>query len=143
MISQPCKGSLRPKIKLTSFTASRITQDDKSVVSILNDHSVSDDGWLAPEVLTLNYNFDVDIFSLGCVFGYTISDGKHPFWNFPPVRNGNIINGLRSLASHKLNSYSRAIDLITIMLDPTSSRRPQHGKYTAFDIHCRKTPYVS
>ena len=35
---------------------------------------------MAPEVYKLKrFDFRVDIWSLGCVFGYTLSRGKHPF----------------------------------------------------------------
>lgn len=40
------------------------------------------DGWIAPEMLSKDgkrTTCAVDIFSLGCVFYYVLSDGKHPF----------------------------------------------------------------
>ncbi len=38
-------------------------------------------GWIPPELYDSDTDYDskVDIFALGCVFGYTLSGGKHPF----------------------------------------------------------------
>lgn len=49
------------------------------------------DGWIAPEMLNGNRTTcAVDIFSLGCVFYYVLSDGKHPFGD-PLRRQANIL----------------------------------------------------
>ncbi|KAJ4444309.1 hypothetical protein ANN_06101 [Periplaneta americana] len=52
------------------------------------------DGWIAPEMLNGNSRTTcaVDIFSLGCVFYYVLSNGKHPFGD-ALRRQGNIISG--------------------------------------------------
>uniref|UniRef100_A0A158P7F7 non-specific serine/threonine protein kinase n=1 Tax=Angiostrongylus cantonensis TaxID=6313 RepID=A0A158P7F7_ANGCA len=51
------------------------------------------DGWIAPEMLTLeSTSFPVDIFSLGCIFFYVLSDGNHPFGD-SLHRQTNIVNG--------------------------------------------------
>ena len=42
-------------------------------------------GWRAPEIANLNklkneeYDYWIDIFPLGCIFGFVLSGGKHPF----------------------------------------------------------------
>lgn len=49
------------------------------------------DGWIAPEMLNGNRTTcAVDIFSLGCVFYYVLSGGKHPFGD-PLRRQANIL----------------------------------------------------
>lgn len=49
------------------------------------------DGWIAPEMLNgSRTTCAVDIFSLGCVFYYVLSDGKHPFGD-PLRRQANIL----------------------------------------------------
>lgn len=49
------------------------------------------DGWIAPEMLNgERTTCAVDIFSLGCVFYYVLSDGKHPFGD-PLRRQANIL----------------------------------------------------
>jgi len=49
------------------------------------------DGWIAPEMLNgERTTCAVDIFSLGCVFYYVLSGGKHPFGD-PLRRQANIL----------------------------------------------------
>lgn len=49
------------------------------------------DGWIAPEMMTgERTTCAVDVFSLGCVFYYVLSDGKHPFGD-PLRRQANIL----------------------------------------------------
>lgn len=51
------------------------------------------DGWIAPEALAMDStSFPVDVFSLGCIFYYVLSDGDHPFGD-SLHRQTNIING--------------------------------------------------
>uniref|UniRef100_A0A224X6K4 non-specific serine/threonine protein kinase n=1 Tax=Panstrongylus lignarius TaxID=156445 RepID=A0A224X6K4_9HEMI len=52
------------------------------------------EGWIAPEMIeyTGRITSAVDIFSMGCVFYYTTTNGKHPFGE-PIRRQSNILNG--------------------------------------------------
>ncbi|XP_072167602.1 serine/threonine-protein kinase/endoribonuclease IRE1-like [Diadema setosum] len=52
------------------------------------------DGWIAPEMLSGEERTTtaVDIFSLGCVFYYVVSNGKHPFGD-SLHRQANILSG--------------------------------------------------
>ncbi|EFN86948.1 Serine/threonine-protein kinase/endoribonuclease IRE1 [Harpegnathos saltator] len=55
------------------------------------------DGWIAPEILNgERTTCAVDIFSLGCVFYYVFSSGKHPFGD-PLRRQANILWSIRWL----------------------------------------------
>lgn len=42
-------------------------------------------GWISPELFDSgSYDFKVDIFTLGCIFSYTLTDeAKHPFGKYP------------------------------------------------------------
>ncbi|XP_041473191.1 serine/threonine-protein kinase/endoribonuclease IRE1-like [Lytechinus variegatus] len=83
------------------------------------------DGWIAPEMLIGQDRTTtaIDIFSLGCVFYYVLSSGKHPFGD-SLHRQANIISGEYSLdllppddqVSHQL---------ITRMIDPCFDKRPE------------------
>ncbi|KAK9456377.1 hypothetical protein V1511DRAFT_487277 [Dipodascopsis uninucleata] len=72
----------------------------------------------------------IDIFSLGCVFYYVLSNGSHPFGD-RYMREANIIKGHYSLEYLDALGYEgvEARDLITRMLDPVPKNRP-----TAADI---------
>ncbi|KAF8802393.1 kinase-like protein [Phlegmacium glaucopus] len=68
----------------------------------------------------------VDIFALGCLFYYTLTNGGHPYGD-RFEREGNILkdNKQLSLLPHFCSKEeSEAQDLITQMLDPQPSRRP-------------------
>ena len=49
------------------------------------------DGWTAPELYeSLKYNSMVDIFPLGCIFSFTLTEGKHPFGDDKDSRTNRI-----------------------------------------------------
>jgi len=54
------------------------------------------DGWIAPEMMDAfeiqRTTCSVDIFSLGCVFYYVLTEGSHPFGD-ALRRQANILNG--------------------------------------------------
>ncbi|XP_032689202.1 serine/threonine-protein kinase/endoribonuclease IRE1 isoform X2 [Odontomachus brunneus] len=87
------------------------------------------DGWIAPEILGDNEESAtcaVDIFSLGCVFYYVLSDGKHPFGD-PLRRQANIICGesnLITLQTMSANDRELALLLIKMMICNNPSNRP-------------------
>lgn len=82
LISVPnIKENKRPIMKLADFGLTKIMRTDQG------QFSTGASGWKAPESMIQpktnqrrHYDFSVDIFPLGCVFGYTLSEGgKHPF----------------------------------------------------------------
>ncbi|XP_076648630.1 serine/threonine-protein kinase/endoribonuclease Ire1 [Halictus rubicundus] len=86
------------------------------------------DGWIAPEMLNGNRTTcAVDIFSLGCVFYYVLSDGKHPFGD-PLRRQANILCGESDLTAlcEDISESDRelAFMLIKAMIANDPSERP-------------------
>uniref|UniRef100_A0A915I2M0 non-specific serine/threonine protein kinase n=1 Tax=Romanomermis culicivorax TaxID=13658 RepID=A0A915I2M0_ROMCU len=83
------------------------------------------DGWIAPEMLSPNVNstFAVDIFSLGCVFYYVLSKGKHPFGD-SFRRQGNIAAGVYDLTDVKHERPETCRHLIRLMIEFSPSQRP-------------------
>ena len=79
--------SLNGIAKLADFGVSRfIPISDSRTVYTLTELSDGDfkmagtHGWMAPEMYAQERFTDrIDIFSLGCVFGFSLSDGIHPF----------------------------------------------------------------
>ena len=66
---------------------------------LLSSGVAGTEGWIAPEMLLGNRSTTclVDIFSMGCVYYYLLSRGKHPFGeNFH--RQANILSGHQDLA---------------------------------------------
>ena len=78
LLSQTGTKTDPAKFVLADFNCSRICPN----ASFSTRRSVAGtDGWIAPEVYQpgQSRSFAVDIFSLGCLFFYTLTDGKHPF----------------------------------------------------------------
>ncbi|ODN06572.1 Serine/threonine-protein kinase/endoribonuclease IRE1 [Orchesella cincta] len=86
------------QVKISDFGLSRTISEERSCVS---SAGFGTQGWVAPEVLAqidsedgknCQFTFASDVFSLGCVFYYVITDGKHPFGSLV-MRNANILKG--------------------------------------------------
>ena len=81
LIYQPARD-MQPLMKVADFGISKFLRPEQADTTNSNrTNPTGTRGWMAPE----QYNSDrfgreVDIFALGCVFGYTLSvGGKHPF----------------------------------------------------------------
>ncbi|XP_074099180.1 serine/threonine-protein kinase/endoribonuclease Ire1 isoform X1 [Cotesia typhae] len=85
------------------------------------------EGWIAPEMLNgERTTCAVDIFSLGCVFYYVLSNGNHPFGD-TLRRQANILCGesdLSSLTDISNNDKELALVLIKAMIDSDPTSRP-------------------
>ncbi|XP_072026641.1 serine/threonine-protein kinase/endoribonuclease IRE1-like [Amphiura filiformis] len=82
------------------------------------------EGWIAPEMLIGEERTTtaVDIFSLGCVFYYVLSGGKHPFGD-SLRRQANILNGEFSLDRISQDDIVSR-QLLARMMDTVPSLRP-------------------
>lgn len=86
-------------------------------------------GWTAPEALNRKsvkqemsrMTKSVDIFSLGCIFYFILTKGKHPFGSYA-MRQGNILQGKRNLSG--LGGDMISIDLISRMTAQKPEERP-------------------
>lgn len=88
-------------------------------------------GWMAPEVYESNsFDFKGDIWSLGCIFCYVLSKGKHPFGNdYIDERIARILRKepMLLVQDNLKKSYSTdgvAFALIQSMLEIEPSKRP-------------------
>ncbi|KAL6736257.1 hypothetical protein Aduo_006629 [Ancylostoma duodenale] len=83
------------------------------------------DGWIAPEALVSeSTSFPVDVFSLGCIFYYVLSNGDHPFGD-SLHRQTNIINGEYMLRGIKQDlDIPVAVSLIESMIQRVPNMRP-------------------
>ncbi|KAK6042723.1 hypothetical protein COOONC_19772, partial [Cooperia oncophora] len=77
----------------------------------------------APEALTSqSTSFPVDVFSLGCIFYYVLSNGDHPFGD-SLHRQTNIINGEYVLLGIK-DDGRETVSLIESMIQKSPTNRP-------------------
>uniref|UniRef100_A0A0K0E8C3 non-specific serine/threonine protein kinase n=1 Tax=Strongyloides stercoralis TaxID=6248 RepID=A0A0K0E8C3_STRER len=81
------------------------------------------EGWMAPETLNNESSITVavDIFALGCIYYYVLSDGRHPFGD-KIKRQDNIINGHFNLELIKNDDV--AVHLIEAMIHKSFIFRP-------------------
>ncbi|GMT14573.1 hypothetical protein PFISCL1PPCAC_5870 [Pristionchus fissidentatus] len=82
------------------------------------------DGWIAPEALKgQSTSFPMDVFSLGCIFYYVLTEGSHPYGE-SLHRTSNILNGFHSLGALSAEDAGLSSHLISLMLLLSPSRRP-------------------
>lgn len=79
-ITQEYGSVVPPMIKLADFGLSSLLRPGQVDFSNSVENPMGTRGWMAPELYESEpCDSTVDIFALGCVFGYTLTDGKHPF----------------------------------------------------------------
>lgn len=121
-----------PQIKLADFGISKILKIGKSdFTNTSATNPAGTRGWMAPEVYLLDrFDFKVDMFALGCIFGYALSKGnKHPFGDDNNARisrirqkQGILLTQKELKAPHSIDDV--AIKLIQSMLETESEKRP-------------------
>jgi len=120
-----------PQIKLADFGISKILKIGKSDFTNTNaTNPAGTRGWMAPEVYLLDrFDFKVDIFALGCIFGYTLSRGnQHPFGDTNSrivriIQKQNMVLKKKQLRAPYCYD-SEAIKLIQSMLEMEPKKRP-------------------
>lgn len=105
-------------IKLTDFGISNAS-------STTNPGYLHREDWAAPEFQGDEERFDFfsDVFSLGCVFAYTLTDGKHPFGD-PAERKRNIATGTFSEEIMKIIQNEELRQLTKDMVSLNHRKRP-------------------
>jgi serine/threonine-protein kinase/endoribonuclease IRE1 len=128
-------------------------EPDHSTFQAHSTMAAGTSGWRAPEVLrgvenekkglqdpssltsdtaTSNVNESdrritraVDIFSMGCLFYYVLTDGEHPFGSLTYLRDGRIMDNQSDLSALdcSTNDGVEAKDLISRMICPNPSER--------------------
>ncbi|KAE9550530.1 hypothetical protein FO519_006257 [Halicephalobus sp. NKZ332] len=87
------------------------------------------DGWIAPEAYNDGASITclADVFSLGCLYFYILTEGKHPFGE-KTTRQGNIIRGEYNLTPllQKNTSFNiAALNAIENMIQTSVRKRPK------------------
>lgn len=119
-------------IKLADFDISKLLKSEsKDATKSDKTNPSGTRGWIAPELFKLErFDFKVDIWALGCVFGFTMSEGhKHPFGDDQDLRVSRIMKKEPMLM--KKNDLKRpyseddvVYNLIESMVDMDPSKRP-------------------
>ena len=83
------------------------------------------EGWIAPEMMLGNRSTTcaVDVFSLGCVYYFVLTNGSHPFGE-SFRRQANILTGEFNLDKMSDEKWSTAKSLIEKMISVEHTHRP-------------------
>lgn len=128
---EAARDMIKPQMKLADFGLSKILK--KGSTDMTNSRGINQNGtrgWMAPEFcLNERYDSKIDIFPLGCLFGYTLTGGKHIFGDNPLRQQIRIedklpmILVLEDLEPH-LKDATSAFELIKSMAEIEASKRP-------------------
>ena len=136
LFSLPVKDNKLVVIKLADFGISRIVSAGKntehSKEELSNDtlRRFGTDGWIPHEMyIQSEYTKEVgkaaDVWSLGCLFVFTLLDGKHPFGQDISSRIQLVKNKQQMLpAIEQLLKEKRAQEMINSMLQIEPKKRP-------------------
>jgi len=129
LVSYPDSKNGLPRMKLADFGLCRIVKTDGSQSSLTK---CGTKGWMAPELQRKSPSikeeqdmFAVDIFSLGCVFAYSLSNGnQHPFGT-ESLRDHRMLNNEEMILTvDDFKPYGETLfDLIHSMLAANASNR--------------------
>lgn len=141
LISFPMKHNDERKVMISDFGLSKqLSNLDTGHTSSAMRYFDGTQGWMAPEIVNAKISEDksllptksADIFSLGCVFYYILSDGHHPFGKIDQ-RQSNILknNSVLDMFMNTQNNLNISEDktvmatiLIRAMIDPEPKLRP-------------------
>ncbi|KAF2863668.1 kinase-like protein [Piedraia hortae CBS 480.64] len=151
LVAFPKPGQTKTRIVISDFGLGRNLPENASTI-VDPTGNVGTVGWKAPELITQHKEGDgrsstssatasdkglgaasgvkraADIFSMGCLFYWVMTDGVHPFANesdYQFLRDLHIINDQKNM--EKLASWEdthEAMTLITWMLEHQPERRP-------------------
>ncbi|KAG6819104.1 hypothetical protein H0H93_015442 [Arthromyces matolae] len=113
------------------WRAPEILRDEVKLDDLSDDHSMSSRGstgtatGASSTTRTTRLTKSVDIFALGCLYYYTLTNGSHPYGDrfereVSILKNEKNLEGLQRFGEEG----AEAVDLITQMLDPVAQARP-------------------
>lgn len=111
-------------------------------------------GWMPSETYTEEcFTYAMDVFALGCIFGYTLNKGRHPFGLDKDERIIRIKYGqpmeMRARDLLDVNGAIAVFQLIRLMVSSEANRRPSVSEVLRHSFFIRLTknykfqPYVS
>ncbi|CAL8136292.1 unnamed protein product [Orchesella dallaii] len=120
----------KPLVKISDFGISKCVTVGRDYISTLGTGTLA---WMAPEILNqtqnngnnpIRFTFESDIFSLGCIYYYALTNGKHAFGNVL-TSPGNILNGHMSIVpSDLVNAIPENLPFIEPMITTNPALRP-------------------
>ena len=124
LVSFPNEETAEPMIKLADFG---LLHQGKFVFT---------EGWMCPTDSRDSVALSFDIFPLGCLFVFTVSNGTHPFGTDPITAISN--RQPMTLTLDQMESCVRSEDLLALinrMLDYDAGKRPSAFEILEFVFH--------
>ena len=129
LISLPLPPKNERKVMISDFGVSKVLTSDQFSTEV-SAQLKGTEGWIAPEVLksklermTFKPSKPIDIFSMGCLFYYTLNKGQHPFGDLLQ-RQSNILVGRFDIDEIQTEDTLTEYSLIKTMLSPEPNDRP-------------------
>ncbi|RWS26312.1 serine/threonine-protein kinase/endoribonuclease IRE1-like protein [Leptotrombidium deliense] len=134
LISMPLPPHNRRKVLISDFGVSKmLSHENTPTLNAVSTTKVINgtEGWIPPEVLLAKLNKEadfkslkpVDIFPMGCLFYYVLSNGSHPFGE-PLERQSNILKNEWSLNLLIDEEEFLKSNLIESMISSNPNERP-------------------
>ena len=122
-------GTLGPQMKLSDFAFNRLSKKPSAARLY---KLVGTKGWMAPEVYDSNtFTPEMDVFSLGLIFAYVISEGRHPFGESKEERIINIktrqLMASENIEQLKEKMGTEGVKFISSMFSFKPEERPTAG----------------
>lgn len=128
LISNAVGPTNKPLVKLADFGLCKTKPEGASCFS-KTESFIGSRGYAAPE-MSVNQlaqcNFKADVFSLGCVFGYALTKGSHPFGQ-PDLRSHNIVSDGYQInwPEKQLIGHTPLREMVLQMIDKNPALRPE------------------
>lgn len=119
-------GEVRISAKIADFGISKMMSGKKSITGTGSDYGST--RWQAPEVLKgVELTTKVDMFHIGSLLFFGVTQGHHPFGE-EPVEQQNNIERNDIVGKYMLKGLPEATDLITSLLHDQPEKRPDTAK---------------
>ncbi|CAG2108280.1 unnamed protein product [Medioppia subpectinata] len=129
LISLPLPPNNTRKVMISDFGVSKVLTSEHMSTEV-SAALKGTEGWIAAEVLkskveraTFKPSKPIDIFSMGCLFYYTLTKGEHPFGDLLQ-RQSNILMGRFDIDKLKTEETFAEYSLIYTMINSDPSARP-------------------
>ncbi|ODM87742.1 Serine/threonine-protein kinase/endoribonuclease IRE1 [Orchesella cincta] len=129
------------RVKISDFGLSRHIIDGKNYVCTLSNFGPQ--GWVAPEILLQvledgpnrgKFTIESDVFALGCVYYYVLTDGKHAFGDFIRCQT-NILDDKATLKHTEVkHGCAQNLQFVKLMISMEPTLRPTCSAILCYPI---------
>ncbi|KAJ5070909.1 ire1-related [Anaeramoeba ignava] len=116
-------------VKISDMGLSKKIEEEKTTISESSSKIRGTHGWRSPEILlNQKHTSSVDVFSIGCVFFYALTQGVHPFGDSFEIESN--ITSFNPKNLHLIEKFPIEYDLVSWMLEKDPQKRPTINEVT-------------